>query len=228
MGQVSANVKDSSTSANVPVDGVSVAAAGAAISGGQALRNCFVQGKSDGSATYADPDGSGNLQVNLKTALPTGANTIGAVTAHTVSARITLNPTISTSAYVAGNNVGGLLTFTSAFGAATTGVLQSISIAIKSTQSAGFKLYTFASAPTAPTDHATYAISAADAANILGVYTLPAGDSGLGANSTIYSLDGIGAQIDSSSTSLYAILVTTGTPTFAALALFVSVGVLQD
>jgi hypothetical protein len=231
VAQVSANVKDSSSSANIPVDGVSVAAAGAAITGGQALRNCFVLGKSDGTANWADPDGAGNLQVNLKTAIPAGANTIGAVTAHTVSARVTVNNAHSTSQYTTvGWSVGGLWTFANAFGAATTGVLQSISIAIKSTQTATFTMYIFSAAPTAPTDHQAYAISAADAANILGHYDLTNPDSKLGANSTSYNLDGIGMQLDSSTTSLYAILLlASGTPTFSASpTIYVSVGVLQD
>jgi hypothetical protein len=257
MGQVSANVKDSSTSANVPVDGVSVAAAGAAITGGQALRNCFVLGKSDGTANWADPDGAGNLNVNLKTAIPAGGNLIGnvggagtagtpsggvitvqgaaagtqlPVSAHTISARILVTPTLASGAYTPGLAVCPLLTFANAFGAATTGVLQSISIAIKSTQTATFNFYTFISAPTAPVANTAYAISTADAAKILGVYTLSNADSGCGANSTIYNLDGIGAQIDSSSTSLFAILMlASGTPTFTTTSdMIISVGVLQD
>jgi hypothetical protein len=266
MGQVSANVKDSSSLANIPVDGVSVAAAGAAITGGQALRNCFVQGKSDGTATYADPDGAGNLQVNLKTAIPAGANTIGNVggtgtagtpaggvltvqgaaagtpipiTAHTVSSRIVINPTISTSVYTLGNNVGGLLVFPNAFGAANSGVLESIAVAVAmtaaATQTAGFTFYLLSGKPaTSPTDNAAYAISVADAKLVLGDYALSSGNSGLGTASNIFNLDGIGAQAvgtavnGGTATTLYGIITTLGTPTYTSTALWISVGVLQD
>jgi hypothetical protein len=241
MAEVSANVKDSSTAANIPVDGVDVPSAGAAIAAGHAIRQIIAFGKSDGTAAYADPDGAGNLKIagsgtagtpagGVLTIQGAAAGTQLPVSAHTISARIVVTPTLASGAYTTGRALCPLLTFANAFGAATTGVLQSISIAVKSTQTATFKFYTFSSAPTAPVANTAYAISTADAANILGAYTLNAPDSGLGANSTIYNLDGIGAQIDSSGTSLYAIVILlSGTPTFTTTtdAIF-SVGVLQD
>ena len=157
--------------------------------------------------------------------LQAGTNTIGVT--GSISSTVCLNPTISTSAYTAGYDVGGLFTFTNAFRVAS-GVLESVSINVQSTQTAGWKFYLFNAATAAISDHAAPALSTTDAAKIMDVIPLTNNDSGLGANTTIYSVDGIGKQITSSGTSLYGALVTTGTPTFAATAVTVCVGVLSD
>jgi len=59
-------ITDTQTAAKIPVDGVNVPNAGANPPAGQSIRQAFVHGKSDGSAHYADPDGSGNLNVNVQ------------------------------------------------------------------------------------------------------------------------------------------------------------------
>ena len=155
----------------------------------------------------------------------------GAVSIQTSSATVTLNPTVTaSSAYSSGNEVGPLLSFSSAFRAANSGVLESIAISVKSTQSNAYKLYVFSANPSNSTwsDKTTPAINAADKGLLLGVYSLANYDNGMG-TSTVYNLDGIGKQITSSSTTLYAVLVTTSAVTFASTSdVFVSVGVLQD
>ena len=67
MAEVSAVIKDAQSGAYIPIDCVPVATAPPAPSAGQAIRQVNVLGKSDGSTTYADPDGNGNLKVNVTT-----------------------------------------------------------------------------------------------------------------------------------------------------------------
>ncbi len=131
------------------------------------------------------------------------------------------NPVGSVSpAYSAGDVVGGVLSFASALPAFSGGVglLQSIKITCKSVQTAGFKLYLFSANPsnTTWTDNAAPNMNVADLPNLLGVYSLTGNDSGLG-TMTIYNLDGIGKVVNvNSSTTLYGVLVTTGTPTLTS------------
>ena len=132
--------------------------------------------------------------------------------------KVSVTPTITqSSAYTAGNEVGGLLTFSSAFDVRDSGILQTITVTCQSTQTAGMKLYLFRSNPTNSTwsDKAAPAINAADIPYLFGPYVLSTADSGLGTETT-WELDGIGAAIAASSSSLYGVLVTTGTPTFGS------------
>lgn len=135
------------------------------------------------------------------------------------TAQVSVTPTVtSASAYAAGNEVGGLLTFANAFRSVSlSGVVQSLHLQSKSVQTAGFKLYLFRSNPTATTwaDKTTPAINATDIPNLIGVYTLANPDSGLG-TVTIYNTDGIGKSVQAATTTLYGVLVTTGTPTFTS------------
>jgi hypothetical protein len=144
---------------------------------------------------------------------------------------VLVTPTVSTSAYVAGYEVGGLLTFSNAFAAAASGQLSSIYITTKDVQTAGFRLYVFKAAPSNSTwtDHAAPAINAADIPNLVGVYALASPDSGLG-TVTIYNLDGIGKSIATGAgTTLYGVLVTTGTPTFASTSdISINLSTIQD
>jgi hypothetical protein len=147
------------------------------------------------------------------------------------SSSITANPTVTSgSAYAIGNIVGGLLALANAFGPACSGIIQSASVVLKSTQTVALKLYVFSANPSNSTwnDKSAPAINAADVSKLAGVYGLTAYDSGAG-TCTLYNLDSIGKQITSASTTLYAVLVTTAAITFASTSdVFVSVGVLQD
>ncbi len=137
----------------------------------------------------------------------------------------------ASSAYAAGNIVGGLLTFPNMVQAkALSGVLESIAIKVKSTQSAGFVLDLFKAQPSSTfTDKTASAIAAADSFLRIGTYSLTNNDSGLGANSTLYTLDNIGKAITLSGTSLYGVLRTTGTPTFPTTAdIQVAVTIMKD
>jgi len=148
-----------------------------------------------------------------------------------VTASVQVTPTVAAAAYAAGNEVGGLLTFANAFRSASSGIIQSVVITCKSIQTAiGMKLYLFKANPsnTTWTDKTTPAINAADITNLIGVYSLANGDSGLG-TVTVWNLPGIGQGVVGSTTSLYGVLVTTGAPTFASTSdITVTVSVLQD
>jgi hypothetical protein len=127
----------------------------------------------------------------------------------------------STSAYSAGDVVGGVLTFSNALNGLGQAVIQSLTLRSKSVQTAGFKLYVFSANPsnTTWTDNAAPSLNAADLPSLLGVYSLTTADSGLG-TMTIYNLDGIGKTVEVNDLSvntpardLYGVIVTTGTPT---------------
>ena len=153
----------------------------------------------------------------------------------------TYSPTLTSSnAYSAnvcfGSGTGtaggaALFTITSAFRAADSGVLESISITTNSVQTNGFKVYILTAAPATSfcNDKAAPATtSSADEKLVQGVYNLTANDSTLG-TMTVWNLDGIGKQITSSTTSLYVYLVNTAAVTTpASAALNISLGILQD
>ena len=147
------------------------------------------------------------------------------------STTITSSPTVTaSSAYTLNNQVGGLLTFASATGPLLSGILQSIRVTSKSVQTTGLKLYFFTTNPTNSTwtDKTAPAINAADIPFLAGEYTLGGADSGLGTH-TIWNLDGIGKAFASATSTLYGILVTTGTPTFASTSdISVTISVLKD
>jgi hypothetical protein len=137
----------------------------------------------------------------------------------------------ASSAYSAGNEVGGLLTFANAVRSGSlSGILNSIRLSFKDSQTAIFKLYLFTANPTNTTwaDKSGPSINASDIPFLAGVYTLSAADSGLGTH-TLYVLDGIGKVLQCATTSLFGILVTSGTPTFGSTSdVTVAVGIAQD
>jgi hypothetical protein len=148
-----------------------------------------------------------------------------------VTSAVQVTPTVTVATYAAGNEVGGLLTFANAFRSAGSGIIQSVVITCKSIQTAiGMKLYLFKANPsnTTWTDKTAPAINAADITNLVGVYSLANGDSGLG-TVTLWNLPGIGQGVVGATTSLYGVLVTTGAPAFASTNdITVTVSVLQD
>lgn len=153
------------------------------------------------------------------------------VSTQTVTASVT--PTITASAYTTGQEIGGLMTFTSmARASAYSGVVQSIHVTWTTAQTTTIKLYLFNSNPSATTwtDKTTAAINASDIPKLIGVYTLSANDSGLG-TVTINNLDGIGKAfvLPSSGTTIYAVAVVVGTPTPASTSsMIVNITTLED
>lgn len=137
-------------------------------------------------------------------------------------------PTVTATTYTANRAVGTLLTFSNAFDAAGSGVLLSIAIRMKTVQTAGFKLAVFNANPTATTitDNGAIAIAAADIAKLAGIFDLSNTYSSALGTHTLYQLNNIGAVVaaGAGNTSLYGVLFTTGTPTFASTSDIVNVG----
>jgi len=179
-------------------------------------------------ATISVKDGSGNF-VTVPV-LPLGqtsaAGSVSVVPASDVGgiSSVTVSPAItSIIPYVTGNQVGGLMTFSSAVNSITySGVIDSIVIKSKSIQTSGFNLYLFKTNPTSSTwtDKITPAINASDIPYLIGVYSFDAtDDSGLGTITLYQSSSTLGngnspKAIVLTSSNLYGVLVATGTPTF--------------
>lgn len=169
--------------------------------------------------------GSGSFFVQLSAVLAAAGFTVLGQ-----SNDVAVTPTISTSAYSAGNVVGGKLQFQNVFGPAFSGRLTDILVKCKSVQTTVYKLYLFSQNPSNSTwtDKAAPAINAADIPFLLGVFTLGASDSGLGTETT-NQLDNINAIIRSVDQNLYGILTCVATPTYASTSdVTVSIRVRKD
>jgi hypothetical protein len=159
-------------------------------------------------------------------AIPASLATLPALVASTAAigqvggktSQVSVTPTLTaSSAYTAGNCVGGLMTFSSILLAAGSGVLQTLVLQCKSTQTATFKFYLYSANPSSSTftNKSAPSINSADIAKLIGFWTLSTPDSGQGTH-TIYVVDGVGHALNVGATTLYGVLVTTGTPTFAS------------
>jgi hypothetical protein len=148
------------------------------------------------------------------------------------TSQVQVTPTLtSASAYASGNVVGGLLTFPNIVNSTVkSGVLESISIAIKSLQTASFKLYIFKGLPsTTFTNKTAPAIVVGDADKLLDVYSFTTPDNGLGNNVTLYYSDAINRSLVLESSSMYGVLVCIGTPTFTTTTdVVVTASILRD
>lgn len=141
-------------------------------------------------------------------------------------------PTVTAGAYGANQVIGGKLTFASMLRAGVlTGKLQSIHVACKSAAVlATLKLGVFDADPSASTftDNEDPALHANDFAKLIGVYTLGAVSAAMG-TPIVAQLDNINKAIKASTTSLFGVLVTSGTPTLGSTSdISVALGVAQD
>ena len=176
-----------------------------------------LQGYADlGSGEYAqkvDATGAGNIPVS------SGGTTVSQT------------PTVTAGAYVAGDAVGGLLTFASA--ARETGgggVLKTVVIIDDAGQDEELELWLFNQTFTAMVDNAAWAPSEADLENLVGVISTEDSAQGWLAAGTPSAITiDVATRYDLTGTSLFGQLVTRGTPTFAATDdVTVKVGLLQD
>ena len=135
-----------------------------------------------------------------------------------VDNEVCVSPTITSgSAYAAANSIGGLIVLPNSFLTANSGVLQSIRLTIQSTQTAEFDIVFFSAQPsTVFADKTTPALVASDAFLAQPVIKLTNSFSGLGGNTTIYGADRIGRGVKEVGSSAYALITTTGAPTFAS------------
>lgn len=128
-------------------------------------------------------------------------------------ASVTVTPTVTVGAYTAGWVIGGIITFANILPATFNGTLESISLRFKGTvQTVEFDVAIFSGSPTGTFANAGVpAIAAADTALLLDIFQMTLNLSPLGTH-TIYNLDGIGKQINGSTTSLYAVVIAVGAP----------------
>ena len=153
-------------------------------------------------------------------AVPQSSSAPGPVAAP-VNARATQTPAVTaSSAYVAGNAVGGLLTFGNLVRAnGLGGIVQSVVLKDKAAQNVSYDLFLFDAAPTAPTDKTAVALAAADLAKCIGVVPLAGAAFGAASTMGVITAAGIGLAYKITTVyaaSLYGILVTRGTPTYAS------------
>ena len=148
----------------------------------------------------------------------------------TRTAQVQLQPLVNTSIYTANFCVGGKLVFANIAGPQQSGVLQSVTVSAKGTQTTGYKLYIFTGNPgfTTITDRATPTLNANnDLQYLMDVITLGTADSTL--TSTINVADNIGRAFVSQDQNLYGILVTNATPTYSTTRdVIITMTVLQD
>lgn len=151
--------------------------------------------------------------------LAAGANSIGTVVVAPSTTDVAVTPTVTASAYTAGNVIGGIMTFASVLAATSfNGILHSITAKFKGSVVTGsLEIAIFKASPSngTYTDKAAPTWNAADMANLLGIYTLSAPNSKLG-TMTIYNLDAIGKAIVGASQSLFVVAIVDGTPTPAS------------
>ena len=133
-----------------------------------------------------------------------------------VTTEVCVTPIVTAGAYTAGYVVGGLITLPGAFLSANSGVLQSVRLTSKSAQTAEFDVTFFSAQPaTVFTDKAAPSIAAADVALVQPPIKLTGASTGLGTGTT-YGADAISRPINEVGSSAYALITTTGTPTFAS------------
>lgn len=131
---------------------------------------------------------------------------------------VTVTPTISTSIYASGDEVGGLMTFTSILpDAVLGGQIVSAAIVDKAAQNAALDLFIYDRSITVAADNAATSVSDADALFCQGVISFSAGNyASPGANS-IAVRSGVGIAVKANASGhLYGHLVVRGTPTYAA------------
>lgn len=138
-----------------------------------------------------------------------------------------ITPTISTSAYDAGDQLGGLQTLSrGASDASDLAVkLSSMLVIDKDAEGAALRVFFFSQAPTlSSSDNAALNISDADFASYcLGFIDVAAGDYVANAGVKVASIEGINLDLVSTEVvagkktgKLYAIAVAVGTPTYTA------------
>lgn len=141
------------------------------------------------------------------------------------------NTVVTAAAYSIGNAVGAKRTIAGAVLTAGTGILESIVLLDRANQKAGMTLFIFNADPTNATitDKAAFVFSTDDQ-KVIAQISIAASDYVTTNNKAIAVKSGLAIALKASAgTTLYAALVTTGTPTFAATSdVQIEYGILQD
>lgn len=183
-----------------------------------------------------------NIDVALSTRLKP-ADTLAAVTSITNTVTVAGNvgsfttvikdtTAVTAAAYSAGNAVGGKRTLANAVRVSGgTGILQSVTLLDRANQKAAMTLFIFDADPSAATltDKTAFVFSTDDL-KVVAQVPINAGDYVTTNSKAFVTYGGLGIPVKAASgTTLYAALVTSGTPTFAATTdVQLEVGILQD
>jgi len=146
-----------------------------------------------------------------------GEDHIGEVGGNTAIIKPTV--TISTSAYTAGDVLGGKITLTNAMRKINgSGVLQSITIFDTDNEKAAMDIILFSADLTVPADNAAWAWTSADFGKVLGVVSIASTDYKTIGSEAIATISGIGLPVvaTGSVAHLYAVAVLSGSPTYGA------------
>lgn len=127
-------------------------------------------------------------------------------------------PVISTSAYVAGYTVGGIQTLTNAVAPRGSGIIHSLTILDEANVKAPFDILIFDISPSAATttDHVAFAPSSNDV-NVVARVAVATGDYATVGGEAFAQKSGLDLVVQAlSGFNLYAVAVTSGTPTYTA------------
>ena len=127
---------------------------------------------------------------------------------------ITQTPTVTAGAYVAGDAVGGLLTFADAARSQLTGVVTTVVITDKAAQGVDLELVLFGTTFTPTADNAPFDPSDADLLNIIGV--IPVDNHFAFNDNGVSHRRNVGLWFEAQATTIYGQLVTRGAPTYAS------------
>lgn len=130
----------------------------------------------------------------------------------------TIQQTVTAALYASGNAVGGKITLSDLFpaGSEYNCAITDVVLIDKAAQSVGYNLMFFdADLAGTVTDKTAYAVSAADLLKSQGHLAL-GGLVNLGASGGIITLSNIYKRLTLTGRSAYAVLVTTGAPTYAS------------
>jgi hypothetical protein len=146
---------------------------------------------------------------------------------------LTATPTIDTAIYASGDLLGTKLTLTNAVRVASTGgKIMSVTVVDQAKQSIALDVLFFEADPTGTTftNNAALDVADADLLNAVGSVSVVAGDYIALADNSLATVKNVNLRFKlDSGTSLYACLITRGTPTYAAATdIQLKVGVEQD
>ena len=144
-----------------------------------------------------------------------------AVSAAQANVIVTATPTLDTSAYASGDSLHtAVISFANAVGSSLTGYIEKMVVVDAAVQSQPLELWLFSATVTPAAANAAHSISDADAALCIGV--IPSGAYYASALNSVSVAKGVNLAIKCAATTLFGILVTRGTPTYAAGSLTVS------
>jgi len=185
-----------------------------------------------GTNTRIDTTNTGIAAIQTGTDALALAVNQGAIKIGNVTVQVKQTLTISTSAYTANMVVGGKNAFSLVRTPNGSGKLQSVVLIDNSNIKAPMTLLFFSQNPVGTyLDHATFTWSAADTDILLRKVNIATVDYETINNKAVADISAIAKDIYSTNgnTSIYVVMITTGTPTYATTtALTLKIGVIQD